>query len=115
MKEISPQLQNQIQQYQQLQQQLQLLGSQRLQLEAKLREGFDAVVVGHVHRPCMWQTERGTAVIVGDWMRERSVVELGEQGFRMLRWDGDALVSAPARAADGQPGEAVCRQPRALV
>ena len=38
MKDISPQLQNQIQQYQQLQQQLQVLGSQRLQLEAKLRE-----------------------------------------------------------------------------
>lgn len=38
MKEISPQLQNQIAQYQQLQQQLQLLASQRLQLEAKLRE-----------------------------------------------------------------------------
>ena len=38
MKEISPQLQNQIAQYQQLQQQLQLLAQQRLQLEAKLRE-----------------------------------------------------------------------------
>lgn len=38
MKEISPQLQNQIAQFQQLQQQLQLLGSQRLQLDAKLRE-----------------------------------------------------------------------------
>ncbi len=38
MKEISPQLQNQIQQYQQLQQQLQVLATQRLQLEAKLRE-----------------------------------------------------------------------------
>ncbi len=38
MKEISPQMQNQIAQYQQLQQQLQLLGSQRLQLETKLRE-----------------------------------------------------------------------------
>jgi len=38
MKEISPQLQNQIAQYQQLQQQLQVLGSQRIQLEAKLRE-----------------------------------------------------------------------------
>ncbi|TLZ61313.1 MAG: prefoldin subunit beta [Methanobacteriota archaeon] len=35
---MSPQLQNQIQQYQQLQQQLQVLGSQRIQLEAKLRE-----------------------------------------------------------------------------
>jgi len=38
VKDISPQLQNQIQQYQQLQQQLQVLGTQRLQLEAKLRE-----------------------------------------------------------------------------
>jgi prefoldin beta subunit len=38
MKEISPQMQNQIAQYQQLQQQLQVLASQRMQLEAKARE-----------------------------------------------------------------------------
>ena len=38
MKELSPQLQNQIAQYQQLQNQLQVLASQRVQLEAKLRE-----------------------------------------------------------------------------
>lgn len=38
MKEISPQMQNQIAQYQQLQQQLQVLASQRVQLESKLRE-----------------------------------------------------------------------------
>jgi prefoldin beta subunit len=38
MKELSPQLQNQITQYQQLQNQLQVLASQRVQLEAKLRE-----------------------------------------------------------------------------
>ncbi|HEY5606508.1 MAG TPA: prefoldin subunit beta [Thermoplasmata archaeon] len=38
MKELSPQLQNQIAQYQQLQQQLQVLASQRVQHEAKLRE-----------------------------------------------------------------------------
>jgi len=38
MKEISPQLQNQIAQYQQLQNQLQVLGSQRVQMAAKLRE-----------------------------------------------------------------------------
>jgi len=38
VKEISPQLQNQIAQYQQLQNQLQVLASQRVQLEAKLRE-----------------------------------------------------------------------------
>lgn len=38
MKEISPQMQNQIAQFQQLQQQLQIITGQRLQLEAKLRE-----------------------------------------------------------------------------
>jgi len=38
MKELPPQVQNQLAQFQQLQQQLQVLGSQRLQLEAKLRE-----------------------------------------------------------------------------
>jgi prefoldin beta subunit len=38
VKEISPQLQNQIAQYQQLQNQLQVLASQRVQMEAKLRE-----------------------------------------------------------------------------
>jgi len=38
MKELPPQVQNQLAQFQQLQQQLQVLASQRLQLEAKLRE-----------------------------------------------------------------------------
>ena len=38
MKELSPQMQNQIAQYQQIQQQLQVLASQRVQLEAKVRE-----------------------------------------------------------------------------
>jgi len=66
-------------------------------LEAKLREGFDAAVVGHVHRPVMWTTDRGTAVIVGDWMRGRSVVELGSEGFRMLRWTEGRLQPAADR------------------
>ena len=38
MKELPPQVQNQLAQFQQLQQQLQVLATQRLQLEAKLRE-----------------------------------------------------------------------------
>ena len=38
MREISPQVQNQLAQFQQLQQQLQVLSTQRLQLEGKLRE-----------------------------------------------------------------------------
>ena len=38
MKELPPQVQNQLAQFQQLQQQLQVLATQRLQLDAKLRE-----------------------------------------------------------------------------
>jgi len=38
LKELSPQLQNQIAQYQQMQQQLQVYATQRVQLEANLRE-----------------------------------------------------------------------------
>jgi prefoldin beta subunit len=38
MRELSPQVQNQVAQFQQLQQQLQALATQRLQLEARLRE-----------------------------------------------------------------------------
>lgn len=38
MRELSPQLQNQLQQFRQLQQQLQVITTQRMQLEAKLKE-----------------------------------------------------------------------------
>lgn len=38
MKEIPPQIQNQLAQFQQLQQNLQVIATQRLQLEARLRE-----------------------------------------------------------------------------
>jgi len=65
-------------------------------LERKLADGYDAVIVGHVHRPFIWRTERGTAVIVGDWMVNRSVVELTPDGFRMLRWSDGSLVESDA-------------------
>ncbi|MBM3307393.1 MAG: metallophosphoesterase [Candidatus Eisenbacteria bacterium] len=73
-------------------------------LETKLLEGFDGAVVGHVHRQCMWRTAHGTAVIVGDWMWTRSVVELGESGFRLLRWDGDSLVPSQPQGGCRPPG-----------
>ena len=61
-------------------------------LEEILRRGHDAAVVAHVHRPTIWRWRSGTGVIVGDWMANRSVVELGEDGFRMLRWSNGALI-----------------------
>jgi UDP-2,3-diacylglucosamine hydrolase len=59
-------------------------------LEGKLSEGYDVAVVGHVHWQTVWKHGEGTAVIIGDWMKHRSVVELTADGVRPLSWvDGE--------------------------
>ncbi len=68
-------------------------------LESKLEEGYDDAVVAHVHRAQLWKYDTGTAVIVGDWMANRAVAELSEEGFRLLRWSGDSLVALEPGAA----------------
>lgn len=72
-------------------------------LDATLDSGLDAAVVGHVHAPRLWRRENGTAVIVGDWMSNRSVVELSDSGFRMLRWADGGLVPAEPPSGDRPP------------
>jgi UDP-2,3-diacylglucosamine hydrolase len=61
-------------------------------LREKLEDGFDGVVVGHVHRQMLRQWGSGTGVVVGDWMSSRSVVELSSSGFNGLRWKDGRLV-----------------------
>ncbi len=61
-------------------------------LMSKLDEGFDAAIVGHVHAPRLWERGGRSAIIVGDWMTNRSVTALDASGFRMLRWSEGALV-----------------------
>jgi len=69
-------------------------------LSERLRSGFDAVVVGHVHRPLIQRWSHGTGIIIGDWMANRAVVALDEDGFHMLRWTGDGLVET---VKEGEP------------
>ncbi|MFH1501448.1 MAG: UDP-2,3-diacylglucosamine diphosphatase [Candidatus Eisenbacteria bacterium] len=64
-------------------------------LDEKLGDGFDGVVVGHVHRQILREGPLGTGVIVGDWMAGRAVVALDAEGFHALRWKNGEL-----RAAD---------------
>jgi UDP-2,3-diacylglucosamine hydrolase len=61
-------------------------------LDHKLTQGFDVVAVAHIHKQMMWASGGGTAVVVGDWMKHRSVVELSERGVRTLAWSDGALV-----------------------
>lgn len=60
-------------------------------LESKLAEGFNVAVVGHIHRQMMWKYGGGTAVVVGDWMKHRSVVELTEDRLTALSWADGSL------------------------
>jgi len=64
-------------------------------LESKLSEGYDLAIVGHIHKQMMWKSGSGTAVVVGDWMKHRSVVELTEEGIRALTWAGGLLREEP--------------------
>ena len=60
-------------------------------MRSKLSEGFDAVIVGHVHHQLRRDWDEGTGIIVGDWMTQRAVVELGASGFRTLQWTDSEL------------------------
>lgn len=68
-------------------------------LEGKLREGYDVAVVGHVHKQMVWRSGGGTAVVVGDWMEHRSVIELTKDGVRPLRWAEGTLLEEPREPA----------------
>jgi len=68
-------------------------------LDRTLDAGYDAAVVGHVHRPVARRRDGKDAIIVGDWMANRSVAALDADGFRMLRWDGGTLSPGSAVAS----------------
>jgi UDP-2,3-diacylglucosamine hydrolase len=82
--------------------------SMRAFLEEKVAAGYDAAVVGHVHRPLKWDLPGGVAVIVGDWMANRAVAELTAEGFRLLRWSEGGLAEIESEPRPHRYSEAQC-------
>ena len=41
----------------------------RIEAEKKMRDGFDYVIMGHRHQPCIEQIANGTYINLGDWIR----------------------------------------------
>ena len=63
------------------------------ELEARLaeplfREGYDAVVLAHLHRPIHRREEGRDFVVLGDWLERRTVVKLESGVFRMFEFEG---------------------------
>ncbi|RKY72188.1 MAG: hypothetical protein DRQ24_05600 [Candidatus Latescibacterota bacterium] len=54
--------------------------------QKKFAQGFDAVVMGHIHTPLL-QTENGqTFVILGDWIEHFTYLLLHDREFELKQW-----------------------------
>ncbi len=55
-----------------------------------LRQGYDAVVIGHLHRPLHHRGADGEFLILGDWIERRSYARLQDGRFSLLEFGGEA-------------------------
>ncbi len=71
------------------QQQQAPLGLERIRSEIsgpKFEEGFDAVVLGHFHRPVHEHSAGKDLVLLGDWVTHFTFSTLEDGQFRLWRW-----------------------------
>jgi len=55
--------------------------------DARLGSGYDAVVYGHSHIPLVEQREKGTLVLLGDWITHDTYVVLENGEFTLHEWN----------------------------
>ena len=55
-----------------------------------LRQGYDAVVMGHFHLPLHYRGADGEFLILGDWLERRSYARLQEGKFSLLEFEAGA-------------------------
>ena len=54
--------------------------------QSRYAEGYDAVVLGHFHRPVHWQGDGKDFLILGDWVNRRTVVRLADGAFQLMEF-----------------------------
>lgn len=64
----------------------------------RFREGFDAVVMGHFHRPLHRVEGRNEFLILGEWVTRRTYARLEDGVFSLLEFGGGREAPAPAVA-----------------
>ncbi len=53
----------------------------------KFREGFDAVIMGHFHKPYLYREGEKTLVIFGDWEHSRSYGVISKGNISVMRFN----------------------------
>ncbi len=56
--------------------------------DERLADGYDAVLYGHCHVPHMEQREKGTLILLGDWIKNSTYVLLENGTFTLCEWSG---------------------------
>ncbi|HEX5030484.1 MAG TPA: UDP-2,3-diacylglucosamine diphosphatase [Candidatus Eisenbacteria bacterium] len=54
--------------------------------QPRYAEGYDAVVLGHFHRPIHWQGDGKDFLVLGDWVNRRTVVRLAGGAFQLTEF-----------------------------
>ena len=70
----------------------------------RFREGFDAVVMGHFHRPIHRFAGKNEVLVLGQWMTRRTYARLENGAFSLLEFgsEREAPVPAPATIASAR-------------
>lgn len=56
-------------------------------IRAKAAEGFDYVVLGHLHRPKLFEVGKATCLVIGDWIDNYSYGIFENGRLKLERWD----------------------------
>jgi UDP-2,3-diacylglucosamine hydrolase len=67
----------------------------------RFHEGFDAVVMGHFHRPIHRFAGRNEFLVLGDWMTRRTYARLENGTFSLLEFGSERGALAPETEAIG--------------
>jgi len=52
----------------------------------KIKEGYDAVIIGHTHQPCFEELDKGIYINIGDWFEHFTYGKLSEGKFYLLEF-----------------------------
>ncbi len=55
-------------------------------IRQKANEGFDYVILGHLHRPKLFEVGRTTCLVIGDWIDNYSYGVFNNGKLRLERW-----------------------------
>lgn len=54
----------------------------------RFEAGFDAVILGHVHKPLGMTRRQGSLFVLGDWINRFTYLVLSDGDFKRLKWNG---------------------------